>query len=127
MEIEAGKKYPKGNVVTFPLELTQLREEQSAENTNYLYPAEVFKIQEQVEDACDRLEYDGSFMYDAYPDKVSLECLAKKVCEKCDCDYKSEISNRWFRALIQMMLCNEMSYRRRRRQCHKDHLGKCTE
>lgn len=117
-------KYAKGNVMTFPLELTQMNKEQSVPDYSYLYPLEVKEIQNKIEDACDRLEYDGSFMYDMYPDKVTLERMAGNICGCCECKYQEEISNRWMNALIQMMLCNEMSYRRKRRACHKENMGK---
>ncbi|MCD7825549.1 MAG: hypothetical protein LUH14_06285 [Clostridiaceae bacterium] len=116
--------YGKGNIGTFPLEMAQEREDKAAQNIDYLYPLEVMEIQKEIVEACDKLEYDGSFMYDAYPDKVRMEKLARDISGRCDCDYKAEISNRWFGALVQMMLCNEMSYRRRRRECHKNNMGK---
>ncbi len=114
--------YLKGNAMTFPLELTQMKEEEIPQDSSYLYPIEVVEIQREVEECCDRMEFDGSLMYDAYPDKVSVEAMAKKVCTKANCKYQEEISNRWMLALVQMMLCNEMSYRRQRRNCHKRNL-----
>ena len=43
-----------------------------------LYPKEVKKIQEYVEDECDKLEYDGSLMFDERPDQLML----KRVCDR---------------------------------------------
>lgn len=117
--------YPKGNSMTFPLELTQVQGENFSRNNRYLYPIEVMEIQKIIEDRCDQMEYDGSLMYDEYPDKVSVEAMARNICNKTNCKYQEEISNRWMNALVQMMLCNEMSYRRERRECHKRNLGKC--
>ena len=116
-------KYAKGNFMTFPLELAQLEQERFPEERKYLYPAEVGKIQREVEEACDRMEYDGSLMYDEYPDKVQVEAMARKICERTECGYQEEISNRWMRALTQMILCNEMSYRRECRKWHKRNMG----
>jgi hypothetical protein len=119
--------YPMGNAMTFPLELTEVKTENFSLGNRYLYPIEVMEIQGMIEECCDRMEYDGSLMYDEYPDKVSVEAMAKDICRRTNCRYQEEISNRWMKALVQMMLCNEMSYRRERRECHKRNLGKCVK
>lgn len=110
--------------MTFPLELTEVNQENYVMRNDYLYPIEVKEIQAAVQEMCDRMEYDGSLMYDEYPDKVSVERMAQRICDQTECRYREEISNRWFRALAQVMLCNEMAYRRERRKCHKKNLGK---
>lgn len=115
--------YAKGNSMTFPLELTEIRDNSYTNANRYLYPREVLSIQSCIEEACDRMEYDGSLMYDEYPDKVSVQAISDKICRKVECPHQEEISNRWMHALVQMMLCNEMSYRRERRKCHKNKLA----
>lgn len=115
--------YAKGNCMTFPLELTEVNQENYVVRNDYLYPLQVQNIQTTVQEMCDRMEYDGSLMYDEYPDKVCVERLARKVCEATDCRYK-DISSRWMQTLAQIMLCNEMAYRRERRRCHKRNMGK---
>lgn len=115
--------YPKGNFMTFPLKLTQLETENYPMENKYLYPFEVGELQMAVEEECDKMEYDGSMMYDEFPDKVSVELMANNICQRTGCRYQEEISNRWMRALVQMMLCNEMSYRKERRKCHKRNMG----
>lgn len=116
--------YVKGNCMTFPLELTEIDQENYVIKNDYLYPAEVKDIQMQIQDVCDRMEYDGSMMYDEYPDKVSVERMARRICEKADCKHSGEINSRWMQALTQVMLCNEMAYRKERRRCHKRNMGK---
>lgn len=118
--------YAKGNSMTFPLELTEIRDTVYTNENRYLYPGEVLSIQGRIEEVCDRMEYDGSLMYDEYPDKVSVQAIADKVCRQVDCPHQEEISNRWMHVLVQMMLCNEMSYRRERRRCHKNKLARGT-
>ena len=116
--------YSKGNCMTFPLELTQVKNNDFPQDNSYLYPIEVKEIQHEIEEQCDRMEHDGSLMYDEYPDKVSVEAMAYNICDKTRCGHREEISNRWMHALVQMMLCNEMSYRRERRKSHKRNMGK---
>ena len=116
--------YAKGNFMSFPMELTQIEMEEGVMDHKYLYPVEVSEIQREIEEQCDRMEYDGSMMYDEFPDKIRVEALSKRICESTECRHQEEISNRWKYALVQMMLCNEMSYRRERRRCHKKNMRK---
>ena len=62
--------YPKGNAMVFPLELAQIPEEEKVRDLKYLYPLEVTELNGMVMDVCDQMEYDGSPMYDQYPDNV---------------------------------------------------------
>lgn len=74
-----------------------------------LYPVELMEIQLMVEDKCDELEYDGSIMFDAYPDKVRVLNVAKGICDK-----KKEYNKN----LVEVLVVNEMLRRRiRRRNC----------
>jgi hypothetical protein len=44
-----------------------------------MYPVMAKRLQREVEDECDRLEYDGSCMFDEYPDRVYLGRIADKI------------------------------------------------
>lgn len=115
--------YIKGNVMTFPLELTEVGKEEKMSDNRYLYPPEVRDIQMEIEEICDKMEYDGSMMFDECPDKVTVERIVKKMCDKDGFNKcYAESDKKWFTALVQVMLCNEMSYRRNRRMCHKDRM-----
>ena len=63
--------YPKGNAMVFPLELAQIPKEEETVDLKYLYPLETAELNQLVMNVCDQLEYDGSPMYDRYPDKVT--------------------------------------------------------
>lgn len=116
--------YPKGNAMTFPLEFTQVgEEEEKIVDMKYLYPIEVSSLQEMVSNVCDQMEYDGSMMYDSYPDKVTLQRIASSICchkEQC-CNDKEK--NPWMRPMVEIMLCNEMNCRREKRCRHKSRLS----
>lgn len=47
-----------------------------------LYPEKIKKIQNEIERTCDELDYAGSFIYDEYPDRISLGRTGRKICEK---------------------------------------------
>ena len=76
------KLYPKGNMMTFPLELPEIEKKEKIMDNRYLYPPEIKDIQMEIEEICDKMEYDGSIMFDECPDKVSVERIVKRLCEK---------------------------------------------
>ncbi|MDF2609940.1 MAG: hypothetical protein K0R92_1414 [Lachnospiraceae bacterium] len=47
-----------------------------------MYPVVAKKILADVEDECDKLEYDGSCMFDEYPDRVYLSRIVDRIYEK---------------------------------------------
>jgi len=44
-----------------------------------MYPIMAKKLLKEVEEECDKLEYDGSCMFDEYPDRVYLGRIADKI------------------------------------------------
>lgn len=116
----------KGNMMTFPLELSEVRKDEKMLDDKYLYPIEVRDIQLEIEELCDKMEYDGSIMFDECPDKVCIERMVKNLCEKeelSSCCTSND--KKMFNSLVQVMLCSEMRCRRNRRMCHKDRLSSC--
>lgn len=74
-----------------------------------LYPGEVMALQILVEDALDKLEYDGSILFDQYPDKIRILRIVESI-EGSDDKEK--------RNLLEVLLINEVQRRRmRRRYC----------
>lgn len=116
--------YGKGCAMTFPLELAEVREEEKQWDQSYLFPSETAELRKDIMETCDRMEYDGSPMFDAYPDRVTVEHMAEKICRQ-NAECMRGMDERWFRILAQVMLCHEMGCRRERRRCHKEHMGKC--
>ena len=109
--------YPKGNAMVFPLELAQIPEEEKVRDLKYLYPLEVTELNGMVMDVCDQMEYDGSPMYDQYPDKVTMERMASGIC--CHyCRQRDRVDQKGLRPMVEIMLCNEMNCRRERRCRH---------
>lgn len=47
-----------------------------------MYPLMARRLQPYVEECCDRLEYEGSMMYDEYPDRLSLLRKSQEVWEQ---------------------------------------------
>lgn len=74
-----------------------------------IMPAAAFPLLELLEDVCDRLEYEGSFLYDECPDKTTLLKLTDHIFEKLSTGEKPD-----FKDFIHALLCDEILYRRLR-------------
>lgn len=68
--------------MSYPMQnlyLTELEYEKDMDRMKELYPREVGKILEYVEDECDKMEYEGSLMFDEYPDRLMLETVVDRI------------------------------------------------
>lgn len=75
-----------------------------------LYPDAAKRVLPYVEDECDRMEYEGSMMYDEYPDQLQLRLMCNRIYDKAK--DKIEDPGNWLKDLIQVMLYQEL-YKRR--------------
>ena len=101
-----------------------------------MYPKIPKRILPYVEEECDRMEYENSMVYDAYPDKLQLKLMCTRVCDNIrrhehicrEEDEKEEdlsedeaITMENLRDLVEVMLFQEL-YKRRcdhRRCCRR--------
>ena len=58
------------------------REDWDYEYVRSMYPEMARRVLPYVEEECDRMEYDGSMMYDEYPDKLQLRLMCGRIYEK---------------------------------------------
>lgn len=68
--------------MSYPLQnvyMTELEYERDMERMKELYPQEAKRIQKLVEEECDKLEYEGSMMFDEYPDRVMLKVICDRI------------------------------------------------
>ena len=118
--------------MSYPMQnlyLTELEYEKDMERMKELYPKEVKSVLEYVEDECDRMEYEGSLMFDEYPDRMMMERITDRIYQNVRGDAAAEtmsqteaqeIAEPHLRSLIGVMLNNEMYRRRcRRRRCRR--------
>ena len=130
--------------MSYPMQnmyLTEMEYEKDLERMKELYPTEVKRILEIVEDECDKMEYEGSLMFDEYPDRLMLEMVIDRIQRRVDGD-ESDIESEQYRGgmqpppgrrplpppgrgdhlreLIGVILNNEMYRRRcRHRRCRR--------
>ena len=84
-----------------------------------LYPMLARRIQPLVEKACDMLEYEGSFMFDEYPDQLSLLRKSQEIWEQAQKGENfGENDPQWeqVRDLIGVLLLQEMLVRRKKKR-----------
>ncbi len=62
--------------------MTELEYERDMERMKELYPEEARRIQSLVEEECDKMEYEGSMMFDEYPDRVMLRVICDRIYQK---------------------------------------------
>ncbi len=86
--------YPVQNIY-----MTELEYERDMERMKELYPEEARQIQKLVEEECDKMEYEGSMMFDEYPDRLMLKVICDRIYQKAvqsqeqeanDADYEAE-------------------------------------
>lgn len=68
--------------MSYPMQnlyLTEMEYEKDMERMKELYPREVKQILEYVEEECDKMEYEGSLMFDEYPDRLMLEMVVNRI------------------------------------------------
>lgn len=85
------------------------------------YPDTARRIQEKAEKQCQLLDYEGSRLYDEYPDRFMLYHICSQVKEEMASDTSAqEIPGSFLDDLIEVLVYQEISRRRcRRRRCRQ--------
>lgn len=84
-----------------------------------LYPSEIADLKEIIDDECDKLDYEGSMMYDECPDKLMFMKLCSNVCAvaNCSCSYAKKCTETaWLKDIVSIMMSDEMYKRRCKRR-----------
>lgn len=71
--------------MSYPMQslyLTEMEYEKDMERMKELYPKAVGRLLEYVEEECDKMEYEGSLMFDEYPDRLMLERIVDRIYDK---------------------------------------------
>ena len=93
----------------------RIQEQEFALMKSY-YPEAAGRIQEKVEEECQLLDYEGSRLYDDYPDKFMLHQLCRQIRTQVEGETAAQgVPDSLMDDLIQVLLCQEISRRRCRR------------
>lgn len=107
--------------MTYPMPLFYEEEDTVMRDLEYLqemYPKEARRYQQKVSRLMDRFDYDGSVIYDEYPDRLAVYKMAQDmmaVVAKEEKDAGKEIPVEKMpeiTEIVQILLCNEI-YKRR--------------
>ena len=82
-----------------------------------LYPDTAKRLIPFIEEECDRMEYDGSMMYDEYPDRLQLRLMCRRVEKRAR--EEIEDTGKWLNDLIEVMLYQELCRRRCEHRSYK--------
>ena len=86
-----------------------------------MYPIAGKRILPYVEEECDRMSYEGSMIYDEYPDQLQIYMMCNRVYDRVkkqkpndDMGMEMQIvkNDDWLKDLIQIMLFQELFRRR---------------
>ncbi len=80
-----------------------------------IYPDAAKRVLPYIEEECDRMEYDGSMMYDEYPDRLQLRLMCRRIYDKAEKEENDP--GTWLMDLIEVMTYQELC---RRRAEHRD-------
>lgn len=106
--------------MAYPMPLFYQEEDTVMRDLEYLrelYPAEAKKYQKVIVDVLDRLDYEGSMIYDEYPDRWQIYRLTRIIVDRIKEQAAEETgesakSPAGVEELVQVLLCGEI-YRRR--------------
>ena len=103
------------------LYMTELEYQRDLDRMKEMYPMEIRKVQELVEEECDKMEYEGSLMFDVFPDKIALQLMAAGIAGEFTKKYPDSYpeEGRLLRDMIEVVLYHEIMYRRNRYRNHK--------
>lgn len=98
------------------------REQEILKDMEYLqqvYPAEVKHYQKRVAQILDKMDYEGSMIYDEYPDYTSIRDMSDSIVRILQNEETGDSKDAghpekwiWIKELIQVLLCDEI-YKRR--------------
>nr|WP_317283366.1 hypothetical protein [uncultured Sellimonas sp.] len=67
------------------------RERRDLEYMKSMYPITAKKVLPYVEEECDRMEYEGSMIYDEYPDRLMLYLMSGRIYDRMEEDEKRDM------------------------------------
>ena len=103
--------------MAYPLPLYYQQEDNVTRDLEYLqqmYPAQAKKYQKIIAEMLDRIDYDGSMIYDEYPDRWQIYRLTQMIVNKIknEEDKSSDIDSEQLTEFIQVLLFYEI-YKKR--------------
>lgn len=117
----------------YPMNGNEMENQADVRYMKEMYPNLAKRIQVLVDEECDKLEYEGSPMFDEYPDKVLIYQIVQRIVEQLiaenalsmqqrnwddeeDMEDRRDRRNVSFDDIVQILLLHEMFRRRANRR-----------
>ena len=110
--------------IEYPLPMYYQQEDSVTRDLEYLqqmYPSQARKFQKIIAEMLDHIDYEGSMIYDEYPDKWQIYRLTQMIIDRLKNEQEEQpVEENWDKTaeFVQILLCYEI-YRRR----HSNHNG----
>ena len=79
-QMQQLRQMPYSLMYPYPdLYMSEMETERDLQYLQQMYPADAKRMQKKVEEELDKLEYEGSMMYDEYPDRVSMLLICDRI------------------------------------------------
>lgn len=110
--------------MAYPLPMYYQQEDSVTRDLEYLqqmYPSQAKKFQKKIAEMLDHIDYEGSMIYDEYPDKWQIYRLTQMIIDRLKNEQEEQpVEENWDKTaeFVQILLCYEI-YRRR----HSNHNG----
>lgn len=109
--------------MTYPLPMYYQEEDSIIRDLEYLqqmYPSEAKRYQKTISDILDKLDYEGSMIYDEYPDKWQIYKLSRDILDRIKREEEQQNPDKkmsaekweWLGDMVQILLFYEI-YKRR--------------
>lgn len=109
--------------MTYPLPMYYQEEDSIIRDLEYLqqmYPTEAKRYQKTISNILDKLDYEGSMIYDEYPDKWQIYKLSRDILDRIKREEEQQNPDKevpeekweWLGDLVQILLFYEI-YKRR--------------
>ena len=103
--------------MAYPLPMYYQQEDSVTRDLDYLqqmYPAQAKKYQKMIAETLDCIDYEGSMIYDEYPDKWQIYRLTQMIVDKIikSEDESTDLDEDWLTEFVQIILFYEI-YKKR--------------
>ena len=115
--------------MSYPLPMYYKQEDTAKRDLEYLqqiYPREAKKYQKMITSILDKMDYEGSMIYDEYPDRWQLYKQAREVLDRIKSELEKEDSQmnvspeqwEWLADLVQILVYYDIYRRRHHNKSH---------
>ena len=113
--------------MAYPLPVNYQDEQEMVRDMEYLqsqHSMEIRQLRKHIADTINLMDYEGSMIYDEYPDRFSMERQSKMICDNKkktygddeSCVFHKMLSWDGFEDIIRLLVYDEILKRRHRRK-----------